>query len=88
MKFTQLECRSSFQAFPGLGQEEDEEEVQGINVCPPILIEGHTSIPCPETVLVVGDSQVKYLDTNFCATDRRRRTRVFPRVGIKKNVTN
>ncbi|MPC33110.1 hypothetical protein E2C01_026452 [Portunus trituberculatus] len=36
-------------------------------------------------ILVVGDSQVRHLDSMFCAKDRKRRTRVcLPAAGIKR----
>ncbi|MEJ1857862.1 hypothetical protein, partial [Escherichia coli] len=37
----------------------------------------------PGNIVIVGDSQVRYLDREFCDKDRKRRTRVcFPGAGI------
>ena len=37
--------------------------------------EGQTQVRCPKVVLVLGDSQVRPLDSEFCGEDVKRRTR-------------
>ena len=70
----QVECRNSFHALSEL--KEDEKEVEEVRkVVADSLPRGN--------ILIVGDSQVRYLDRAFCARDRKRRTRVcFPGAGV------
>lgn len=70
----QVECKNSFLALSGLKEVEEEvKEVRKVDA---------NSLP-RGNILVVGDSQVRYLDRAFCARDRKRRTRVcFPGAGV------
>ena len=75
-----LECRNSFSALAE-GTEEGPRTVEERTT-----EEERTDEPSLSNskILVVGDSQVKYLDRTFCARDRKRRTRVcFPGAGVE-----
>ena len=70
----QVVCRNSFHALSELNEEE-------------VKVVGNRKVDDKSlptgNILVVGDSQVRYLDRTFCARDKKRRTRVcFPGAGI------
>ena len=73
-----LECRNSFEALSDDLREEapkEDEQRQQERTDGSTLSSGK--------ILVMGDSQVRFLDKAFCVRDRRRRTRVcFPGAGI------
>ena len=70
-----VECRNSFAALAEAEEEEVEEVKEVERTDEPSLSKSK--------ILVVGDSQVRYLDRTFCAKDRSRRTRVcFPGAGV------
>ena len=70
-----LECRNSFQALSKLQEDKEVVQVQDRRA-------DDTSLPKGK-ILVVGDSQVRFLDRAFCARDRKHRMRVcFPGAGI------
>ncbi|MPC87590.1 hypothetical protein E2C01_082456 [Portunus trituberculatus] len=71
-----VEMENSFAVLEGV--EEEKEEVGSDEVR---RAEG--SLPAGK-ILVIGDSQVRHLDTAFCDKDRRRRTRCLPGAGIER----
>ena len=72
----QVVSRNSFHVLSELEEGEEEVKVVGGRE-----VDGKSQPG--GNILVVGDSQMRYLDRTFCARDRKRRTRVcFPGAGV------